>query len=266
MMNFNLASVGATGRYKERTKRKDKALSNITFGANFQDLPAEGLCALAQWGTEYKAGYKATVCAGLDLMPEDLKEEVIEYMNEETVDIQGSMSTFGEDDYFPSKGKWKSNQFLHRASKQATQRHAGGWIRKSDSGEMWGDCHSEENDDYLFAPDTRADAAVLVLNNGSLTGVVSNYTGTAKFPKNLPADMSCPPDEQRYRAFLYAVTKATGKYRQVAQIRNMMAGFKRGNQTLQAVAQKVKRMVEIGDIANILIVMKWAKRSRWTWR
>jgi hypothetical protein len=77
MLNYNLASVGATGRYKERTKRKDKALSKITFGANFQDLPAEGLCALAQWGTEYKAGYKATVCAGLDLMMEDLKEDVI---------------------------------------------------------------------------------------------------------------------------------------------------------------------------------------------
>jgi hypothetical protein len=175
MMSYSLSSVVANGRYKERTRKRDKALSKITFGSGFQDLPAEGLSALAQWGAEYKAGYKATVCAGLDLMTEDLKEDVIEYMNEETLEVIGPDQTFGDDEYYPYKGKCKSNKFLHKTGKQAMQRQAPGWIRRGDSDEVWGDCHSEENDDLIFGVDTTVDAAVLAINNASLTGLVSSF-------------------------------------------------------------------------------------------
>ena len=220
MMQYSIASIGAAGRYKDRTKKKDRALAKITFGANFQDLPAEGLWALAQWGAEFKAGYKETVCAGLELMEEEMREEVTDSMNDDTVAKAKPMQVHGDDEYFSSSGRLKTNQFLHRPNKKAAQRYASGWIRQGDSQDMWGDCHAEESDDQLFLPESKVELAVQALNNSSLTGNVSSYSGSKIFPKIQRQDLDCPPDEQRWRSFLYAVTKATGQYRQVARVRN----------------------------------------------
>ena len=62
-MQYNVASVEATTRFKDRTKKRDRALQGISLGSNFHDLPAEGLWNLAQWAAEFKAGYKETICA-----------------------------------------------------------------------------------------------------------------------------------------------------------------------------------------------------------
>jgi hypothetical protein len=259
-MQYNIASIGAAGRHKTATRKKDKALQNITFGDGFQDLPAECLWTLAQWATEYRAGYKETVGAGLALISEDMREEVKEYMNDESVTISNITAQHGNDEYFVSKGKWKSNQYLHKSTRQPATRYPDGWIRRGDSHDMWGDCHTEECDDQPFAPESKVEIAVQIMNNSSLTGYVSSYSGSHKFAKiNQPAT-HCPPDEQRWRAFLYSVAKATGQYRQVAQIRTLLGAYKRGNRTLQAVAVQVKQMVEIGEIASVCD--KMAKQNK----
>ena len=185
------------------------------------------------------------------MIEEEMREEVLESMNDDTILKGAQTQVLGSDDYFPCKGKLRTNQFLHKPPGQRVARNPDAWLRQGDLTEMWGDCHSEEPDDLAFPPDSKVEAAVVTLNNSSLTGNVSSWTGTTKFRALGVGAIYCQPDEQRWRSFLYGVIKATGQYRQVSQIRNSMAAFRRGSRSLQSVAQHIKRMVEIGDMANI---------------
>jgi hypothetical protein len=199
------------------------------------------------------------VAAGLLLLPEDLLDDVTEHMQTQTIIKTAVTASFGNKPHVAIKGPLKTNRFLNKGGEVKRTGHK--WVLESVTESMWDDAQADELDDCLFEPGANVKKASMAMHRSfsfSFTEAddFEGYQEDEKFAKIQAREtLSCSPDEQRWRAFLLAVTSVTGQRRQVETICNAMSNCRNGKQTLYAVTQKINSMVEWGELASVCDVM-----------
>ena len=107
------------------------------------------------------------------------------------------------------------------------------WVREG-TGRIWevGYGQDVDMDDGLFPPGSSLSGAVQSHSHSfslSDSFVIDEYDGDSdSFAQVSRGVIYCPPDEQRWRAFLLGVVLATTQTRQVEKLRSELTALKRG--------------------------------------
>jgi hypothetical protein len=261
---------------KERSNRKEKAFRDLRWKtATHGEHPSLFFFELAEFGVRYGLSYKELISCGMEKLPVDVREEVQEGLQEMTVlrhttdreEVEGEV-------YYPVRGYVTGNRFLHKPGPFV--RGPPKWARAAGADAIYDEALRDDPDGVLVEQGATLGAVRPALNGEmnssfSLDNNFPNFSGVEddekKFPTMEIQDRALypPVDEQRYRAFVIEVAKATGALNQLEHLGDTIAATNRGNLSLLQVAQKIKNWLRLQSLADLCDSMvaetEWANQT-----